>query len=129
MKKILVTGAKGFLGSNTVKYFKASGYETFGLGHGNISNDNLKKIGLDYWIKDDVSVKAILKFKQSFDVVVHCAGSASVNFSLKHTNEDFDRTVNGTLEVLEYIKNNEDIIQKIIADYQLAKSNLFSFHD
>ncbi len=104
MKKILVTGAKGFLGSNTVKYFKASGYETFGLGHGNISNDNLKKIGLDYWIKDDVSVKAILKFKQSFDVVVHCAGSASVNFSLKHTNEDFDRTVNGTLEVLEYIK-------------------------
>ena len=104
MKKILITGAKGFLGSNTVEYFKALGYETYGIGHGNISIDNLKKTGPDYWIEDDVSAKAISKFKQIFDVIVHCAGSASVNFSLKYTNEDFDRTVNGTLEVLKYIK-------------------------
>ncbi len=104
MKKILITGAKGFLGSNTVKYFKDSGYETYGIGHGSISNDKLKKIGLDYWINDGVSIKTILKFKQSFDVIVHCAGGASVNFSLKHTNDDFEKTVSGTREVLEYIK-------------------------
>ena len=104
MKKILITGAKGFLGSNTVKYFKASGYKTYGIGHGSISNDNLKRMGLDYWQKDDVSMSAILRFKQTFDVIVHCGGSGSVKFSQEHTNEDFKRTVDGTLEVLEYIK-------------------------
>lgn len=113
MKKILITGAKGFLGSNTVKYFKASGYETYGIGHGNISNENLKKIGLDYWQTNDVSIQAILKFRQRFDVIVHCGGSGSVNFSLEHTNEDFNSTVDGTLEVLEYIKKHNPNVHLI----------------
>jgi enoyl-[acyl-carrier protein] reductase II len=31
--------------------------------------------------------------------------------------------------IIHSVESVEDIIQKIIADYQLAKSNLFSFHD
>ena len=104
MKKILITGAKGFLGSNTVKYFKSLGYETYGIGHGTISDGDLKKIGLDCWRKDDISMDSILKFEKNFDVIVHCGGSGSVSFSFEHINEDFKRTVDGTLEVLEYIK-------------------------
>ena len=33
MKSILITGAGGFIGSHAVNFFKASGYDTYGLGH------------------------------------------------------------------------------------------------
>ena len=46
-KKILITGAKGFLGSNASKYFKNLGYETYGIGHGGLSVEESQKLGLD----------------------------------------------------------------------------------
>lgn len=104
MRKILITGAKGFLGSNVAKHFKALGYETYGIGHGGLSVDESKEIGLDYWKKDDISIKAILEFNQIFDVIVHCGGSGSVGFSVEHPYDDFKKTVDGTLEVLEYMR-------------------------
>tara|TARA_A100001011_G_scaffold396387_1_gene494101 strand:- start:3743 stop:4660 length:918 start_codon:yes stop_codon:yes gene_type:complete len=104
LKKILITGAKGFLGSYTVKHFKALGYETYGIGHNVKSKPNTKQAELDYWIEDNVSIKAILEFQKSFDVIIHCAGSGSVSYSLEHPDGDFEKTVDGTLEVLEYIK-------------------------
>ena len=104
MKKILITGAKGFLGSNVAKHFKALGYKTFGIGHGVLSVDELKEIKLDYWVEDDVSIKAILELKQTFDVIVHCGGSGSVGFSIEHPYDDFKKTVVSTIEVLEYMR-------------------------
>lgn len=104
MKKILITGAKGFLGSHVAKHFKSLGYETYGLGHGGLSIDESKSIGLDYWKKDDVSIKSILEFNQIFDVIVHCGGSGSVSFSIEHPYDDFKKTVDGTLEILEYMR-------------------------
>ncbi len=104
MKKILITGAKGFLGSNVSKHFKALGYETYGIGHGGLSIEESSQIGLDYWKKDDISIKSILEFDQTFDVIMHCGGSGSVGFSIEHPYEDFKKTVDGTLEVLEYMR-------------------------
>lgn len=103
-RKILITGAKGFLGSNVAKHFKSLGYETYGIGHGGFSVEESKEIGLDYWKKDDVSIKSILDFDQIFDVIVHCGGSGSVGFSIDHPYDDFKKTVDGTLEVLEYMR-------------------------
>lgn len=103
-KKILITGAKGFLGSNVSKYFKNLGYETYGIGHGGLSIEESQNIGLDYWKKDDISIKSILEFDQNFDAIVHCGGSGSVGFSVEHPYDDFKKTVDGTLEVLEYMR-------------------------
>ena len=103
-KKILITGAKGFLGSNVAKHFKALGYVTYGIGHGGLSIEESSQIGLDYWKKDDVSIASILEFGQTFDVIVHCGGSGSVGFSVEHPYDDFKKTVDGTLEVLEYMR-------------------------
>ncbi|MDD2448833.1 MAG: NAD(P)-dependent oxidoreductase [Sulfurimonas sp.] len=104
MKKILITGAKGFLGSNTSRYFKNLGYQTYGIGHGGLSVEESQKIGLDYWKKDDVSIESILEFEQKFDLIVHCGGSGSVGFSIEYPYDDFKKTVDGTLEVLEYMR-------------------------
>jgi len=109
MKTILITGAKGFLGSSVAKHFKNLGYETYGIGHGGLSIEESQNIGLNYWKKDDISIKSILEFDQQFNLVVHCGGSGSVGFSVEYPYEDFKKTVSGTLEVLEYMRlyNNE----------------------
>ena len=104
MKTILITGAKGFLGSTVCKYFKEKGYLTYGIGHGGLSVEESQEIGLDYWKKDNISVSAILEFNQQFDVIVHCGGSGSVGFSIEQPYDDFKKTVDGTLEVLEYMR-------------------------
>lgn len=104
MKTILITGAKGFLGSNICKHFKQKGYTTYGIGHGGLSVEESHEVGLDYWKKDDISIASILEFNQTFDVIVHCGGSGSVGFSVEHPYDDFRKTVDGTLEVLEYMR-------------------------
>ena len=105
MKSVLVTGAKGFLGRNFVKHFKLNGYITYGIGHGRISENELKEMGLDYWKCADVTAEKI-QLNNRFDVIIHCGGSGSVRFSIDHPDEDYIKTVNSTIEVLEYMKNH-----------------------
>ena len=104
MKKILITGAKGFIGSHVVRHFKNLGYQTYGIGHGDLLVEECEEMGLDYWYKTDVLVQSIKEINQKFDLIVHCGGSGSVGFSVEHPYEDFKKTVDGTLEVLEYIR-------------------------
>jgi len=104
VQKILITGAKGFIGSNVCRYFKNLGYQTYGIGHGGLSVDESKRIGLDFWIKGNISIDSIREFDETFDLIVHCGGSGSVGFSVENPYQDFKKTVDGTLEVLEYIR-------------------------
>ncbi len=103
-KSILITGAKGFIGQNVCLSFKKAAYTTFGIGHGKITQKEQKQIGLDYWIEGDMSIDTILKHGQKFDIIIHCGGSGSVADSVKNPYKDFNKTVNGTLEILEYIR-------------------------
>jgi UDP-glucose 4-epimerase len=113
MKKILITGAKGFLGSHTVKHFKNLGYVTYGIGHGDLRMDECQLMGLDYWYKSDIKLNAIKKIDKKFDVIVHCGGSGSVGFSVQHPYEDFKKTVDSTLEILEYMRLYNPEVQLI----------------
>lgn len=103
-KKILITGTKGFLGRYTARYFKSLSYSTYGIGHGDLLVEECREMGLDYWYKSDVKIDAIKEINEVFDVIIHCGGSGSVGFSVEHPYEDFKKTVDGTLEVLEYIR-------------------------
>jgi UDP-glucose 4-epimerase len=104
LKKILITGAKGFLGSNVAIYFKNLGYATYGIGHGDLDVDECEDIGLDYWYKSDITIRSMRDINEQFDLIVHCGGSGSVGFSVEYPYDDFKKTVDGTLEVLEYIR-------------------------
>lgn len=103
-KNVLVTGAKGFVGSNTAKYFKRLGFETYGIGHGDMSTAELLAFGLDHWRNSDITINSINGYAVKFDLIIHCGGSGSVGFSVEHPYDDFKKTVDGTLEVLEYIR-------------------------
>lgn len=104
MKKVLITGSKGFLGQNIAHYYSKKGYETYGIGHGDLLVDECKIIGLKYWIKSEITVDALKEMNQIFDLIIHCGGSGSVGFSIENPYQDFKKTVDGTLEVLEYMR-------------------------
>lgn len=104
IKKVLITGAKGFLGRNVASYFHKLNYETYGIGNGDFEDKEDKSIDLDYWLKSEISIDKIKSINKKFDIIIHCGGSGSVEFSIKNPYQDFRKTVNGTLEVLEYMR-------------------------
>jgi len=104
MKKVLITGAYGFLGRNTAKAFKDSGYHVSGIGHGKWHKYEYNKWGIDDWFESTITFEALMNINQAFDVIVHCGGSGSVAFSYQNPFEDFQKSVQSTLALLEYIR-------------------------
>ena len=69
-----------------------------------MSVDECKKNGLDHWYNSDITINSIKSIGVIFDLIIHCGGSGSVGFSVEHPYLDFRKTVDGTLEVLEYMR-------------------------
>lgn len=101
--KALVTGAAGFLGRHVARAAAARGYEVTGIGHG-LPNPSLSDWGVSHWHEADVTLENLRALPETPDVIFHCAGGASVAYSVTHPMEDFRRTVDGTLSVLEYAR-------------------------
>lgn len=107
--KMLVTGAYGFLGRHTAKYFKALGYEVYALGHGFWRQFEQGEWGVDHWLQGEVTLTNLLKLDIKFDLIIHCGGGGSVAFSMYEPMKDFQRSVQSTLAVLEYMRlHNSD---------------------
>lgn len=104
MKRVLVTGAHGFLGRHTAAYFKKHGYEVIGIGHGFWKNENFENFGIDQWIEADIEICSLSKITKRIDCVVHCAGGSLVGPSLVYPLAEFQKTVTSVAHVLEYIR-------------------------
>lgn len=103
-KRVLVTGAYGFIGRHTAKEFHRAGYYVIGLGHGIWGLDEASEWGVDEWHVGDVTMDALQTYALDCEVIVHCAGSGSVGFSIANPMKDFERTVWTTHYVLEFIR-------------------------
>ena len=101
---ILITGAYGFLGRYVAKEFKKQGNDVSGIGHGKWDVEEYTKWGLDIWYESTITLEILLSINKKFDVIVHCGGSGSVGFSWENPYEDFQKSVQGTLAILEYIR-------------------------
>ena len=101
---ILITGAYGFLGRNVAKEFKKTGNYIAGIGHGKWEEDEYSKWGIDDWHETTITFEALLNISKKFDIIVHCGGSGSVGFSWENPYEDFQKSVQSTLSILEYIR-------------------------
>lgn len=101
---ILITGAYGFLGRNTAREFKNIGHYIVGMGHGKWYNNEYLKWGIDEWYETTITFEALMNIDRKFDMIIHCGGSGSVGFSHENPYEDFQKSVQSTLALFEFIR-------------------------
>ena len=118
MKKILVTGAAGFIGFHFSKKLTSLGYEVFGIDNLNDYYDvNLKHARLkileqssDFsFSKIDISNKDEMKefgVSVKFDIIVNLAAQAGVQYSLQDPYTYIDSNIHGFLNILELSKEH-----------------------
>lgn len=105
-KTALITGGFGFLGRATARAFKSRGYRVIGIGHGLRTGNESRSLGFDEWLTADVTMPGLLTMKEGFDVIAHCAGNGSVGYAQTNPFQDFGKTIESSVELLEYIRLN-----------------------
>ena len=103
-KRVLVTGAHGFIGRHVARHFSSAGWTVTGIGHGNWSPEEWGLWGISDWHAADLTIESMLTYAGRPDVIVQCAGSGSVGFSHSNPAQDFERNVDTTLNVLEFAR-------------------------
>ncbi len=100
----LVTGAAGFVGRHVARALARDGWEVHGIGHGGWPPEAWQAWGLSRWIGTHVAPGALDAWGGIPELVVHCAGGASVPMSMERPGEDFERSVGSTAAVLDYVR-------------------------
>jgi CDP-paratose 2-epimerase len=112
LKKILITGCAGFIGSHLAEYFIKEGSQVVGIDNlsrrGNDVNLNLL---MDYgterfkFCKVDIRqfnrVSDVYRENGPFDLVIHQAAQVAVTTSIKNPKADLEINVIGTFNLLE----------------------------
>jgi UDP-glucuronate 4-epimerase len=115
MKKVLLTGAAGFIGAKTAQKLLAQGVEVIGIDNLNDYYDvSLKKLRLSELVHPkftflplDIENKAGLLelFKtHQFDVVFNLAARAGVRYSMENPDIYMSTNAQGTLNILECMR-------------------------
>lgn len=120
MKKLLVTGSSGLIGSEVVTYFDERGWRVYGVDN-NMRADFFGEKGDTRWnqqrlqatctsfthheldIRDRAGVLALVQTIQP-DLIVHAAAQPSHDLAASRPFDDFDVNAVGTLNLLEAIR-------------------------
>ncbi len=107
MRRVLVTGACGFLGRNVSDYFHKKGFEVIGLGYDHWGDEAPRNFGIDKWIEAEVKIENLAKITKKLDCIIHCAGGSSVAYSVVAPLEEYEKTVNSAANILEYARTSQ----------------------
>lgn len=117
MKKVLVTGSAGLIGSESVKFFADKDFEVFGIDN-DMRSYFFGKEGSTIWnrellqkkyknythfgfdIRDKEEVASLFK-KHKFDLIIHAAAQPSHDWAAKEPLTDFSINATATLILLE----------------------------
>ncbi len=118
MKKVLVTGAAGFIGFHLCKYLIKLDYDVHGIDSLNeyyssqlkldrlnqiIDTDNFQFKNINICAKDDLDE---LFKKEQFDIVINLAAQAGVRYSISDPYKYLDSNLIGFVNILEACRNN-----------------------
>lgn len=101
MKKILIIGSNGFIGSHLTNYLKNQNFEVYGCDISE-KHENMK---IQYFRIDSVSPDyfSILK-ENTFSLVINCSGAANVPKSFETPDIDFTLNTQNVIKQLESIR-------------------------
>jgi len=118
MKKVLITGSAGLIGSEATKFFAEKGYQIIGIdnnmrayffGQEASTEWNKKSLQKTYKkqyvhyqtdIRDNKAIESIFK-KHRFEIIIHTAAQPSHDWAAKEPLTDFSVNATGTLILLE----------------------------
>ena len=109
--RILVTGGAGFVGTNLIKRLLKEKHEVVSIDNYSTGYETNHIDGCVY-LYGDISDSDIIKRKltdglyQKFDVIYHLAALARIQPSLKNPKKTIDNNFIGTLNILEYAREN-----------------------
>ena len=103
-KKVLITGASGFLGSHLAEICHMEGMLLFGIDKKQPLNKNIWSGFITEGLAS-INVQYLFE-KTAFDIIFHLAGSASVMDSVKNPEKDWNSLLPPTLTLLNLIKTN-----------------------
>jgi len=116
MKKILVTGGTGYIGSHTVVELFENGYDLVILDNlSNSSTEVLSRIEritgrLPLFVKGDICDESCIEslfIEHEFDAVIHFAGLKAVGESVEKPLDYYQNNVQGTLTLLRVMEKQQ----------------------
>uniref|UniRef100_UPI0040483637 NAD-dependent epimerase/dehydratase family protein n=1 Tax=Algoriphagus sp. TaxID=1872435 RepID=UPI0040483637 len=121
MKKVLITGGAGFIGSNVAKVLIKQGYEITILDnflpqiHGNKNNLSEELVGKVNIIIGDVVDKSVLYAAlQGQDAVIHYAAETGTGQSMYAVSHYTNINIQATANLCDYIINEKHQIKSVI---------------
>ena len=102
MRKILVTGVAGFIGSHISKKFIDEGFNVVGID--DLSSGSKKNVpeGVEFINIDLADESKIKEIPKSCDLILHLAGQSSGEISFDNPIIDLKKNTNSTLNLIKY---------------------------
>ena len=106
MKKVLITGGAGFIGSHVADRFLLNNYEVIAADNlvtGNIDNingKNIKFFNID--IRDKEKLEEVFNSEKP-DYVIHLAAQVSVSSSVEDVLYDAEENITALINILELL--------------------------
>ena len=108
MAVVWITGARGFIGQHLSVELRDRGHCVAGIGHGHWDVTEFNRVGLAHWMNSEIhgsSLDSMLALAGRPSLIFHLAGGSTVGASFANPFEDFERTVQTTVRLMDWVRS------------------------